>query len=101
MSRKSNSYIKSRNLVNRVYDMLEYFKFKSESQEIDLKFKQYLNEKLKDIYFVETLIKYLDDKLKRNYKKVELRCNLYDLIYDLDYLKQYLDNWFAIFKILR
>lgn len=92
MSRKSNSYTKSRNLVNRVYDMLEYFNFKDKYQDVDKNFKQYLDDKLKDIYFVETLIKYLDDKLKRNYKKIELRCNLHDLINDLDYLKQYLEK---------
>ena len=54
--------------------------------------RKFLKENINDIIFVETLIKYLDDKLKRNRKKVELRCNLSDLINDLDYLKQYLDS---------
>ena len=53
----------------------------------DYDFKGNIN----DICFVETIIKYLEDKLYKNKKKVELRCNLSNLINDLDYLKQYLD----------
>lgn len=85
------SYVKSRNLINRIYDMLEYFNFFDEfwdKQDV----RDYLKNNIKDICFVETLIKYFEDKLKRNRKKVELKCNLSDLINDLDYLKQYLDT---------
>lgn len=86
------SYVKSRNLINRIYDMLEYFHYFDNEFWDKENIRQFLKENINDIIFVETLIKYLDDKLKRNKKKVELRCNLSDLINDLDYLKQYLDN---------
>ena len=49
-----HSFVKSHNLVNRIYDMLDYF--------------------------------HCFDEVKN----IELRCNLIDLINDLDYLKQYL-----------
>lgn len=92
--RKRNwySYVKSRNLINRIYDMLEYFNYFDNEFWNKENIRQFLKENINDIIFVETLIKYLDDKLKRNKKKVELRCNLSDLINDLDYLKQYLDS---------
>lgn len=94
MKKKKNwyYYVKSRNIINRVYDMLEYFNY------FDCEFwnkddvRNYLKKNINDICFVETIIKYLDDKLKKNRKKVELRCNISDLINDLDYLKQYLDG---------
>ena len=86
------TYVTSRNLINRIYDMLEYFNFFDNTSfgKSDIRF--FLKQKISDICFVETLIKYLDDKLKFNKKKVELRCNLSDLINDLDYLKQYLEH---------
>lgn len=85
-------YVKSRNLINRIYDMLEYFHY------FDCEFwnkkdiRDYLKNNISDICFVETILKYLEDKRRRNIKKVELRCNLSNLINDLDYLKQYLDT---------
>lgn len=92
--RKRNwySYVKSRNLINRIYDMLEYFNYFDNEDWNKENIRKFLKENINDIIFVETLIKYLDDKLKKNRKKVELRCNLSDLINDLDYLKQYLDS---------
>ena len=83
-------YVRSRNLINRIYDMLEYFHY------FDYEFwnkediRNYLKENINDICFVETIIKYLEEKLHKNKKKIELRCNLSNLINDLDYLKQYL-----------
>jgi len=71
--------------------MLEYLnRFDCEYWNKD-EVRNYLKENINDICFVETIIKYLDDKLKKNRKKIELRCNISDLINDLDYLKQYLD----------
>lgn len=86
-----HSYAKSRNIVNRVYDTLDYFNFfekvKNKEQMLaDIKIK------ISDIYFLETLLKFLDDKLKRNQKNVEVRINLIDLIYDLNILKQYISD---------
>ena len=84
-------YVKSRNLINRIYDMLEYFHYFDYESWDEKDIRKNLKENINDICFVETIIKYLEEKLKRNKKKVELRCNLSDLINDLDYLKQYLD----------
>lgn len=86
------SYLKSRNLINRIYDMLEYFNFFDKEKWSKQEIRTYLKTNISDICFVETLIKYFDDKLQHNKKKVEVRCNLHDLINDLDYLKQYLDS---------
>ena len=45
---------------------------------------------MNNIYYIENLASYFERKLKRHYKNVEIRCNLVDLLYDLDHLKQYL-----------
>jgi len=86
------SYAKKRNLFNRTYYMLEYFeKFSNDGyNKFDIKYC--LKNNFADICFVENLITYFQEKLSQNKKKIELRCNLSDLINDLDYLKQYLDN---------
>lgn len=52
--------------------------------------KKFFNQRLEDVEYVESLAKYFDRKI-RNYKNnPDVRCNLIDLVYDLDYLKQYL-----------
>lgn len=86
------SYAKKKNLFNRIYDMLEYFENFSKDGYNKFDIKYCLKNNLADICFVENLITYFQEKLFKNKKKVELRCNLSDLINDLDYLKQYLDN---------
>lgn len=82
-------FIKSHNLVNRVYDMLIFFKIvKSTKNEKGI--KQFLKKKLMDVEYTETLAKIFEKKLRKHKNNVELRCNINDLIYDLEYLKQYL-----------
>lgn len=84
------SFIKSHNLVNRVYDMLDYFNFfDKETKDVE-SMKLEIENKIRSIYYVETLAKYFDDQKRKNKKNIELKCNLIDLIDDLDYLKQYL-----------
>lgn len=83
------NFIKSHNLVNRIYDMLFYFgMLKDEKNEKTV--KKFFVKKLDDIEYVETLAKYFERKLKQYKDKVEIKCNLLDLINDLNYLKQYL-----------
>lgn len=90
MQKELQSFIRSHNLVNRIYDMVYYFgTIKNPDSEQLL--KAFFLKKLEDIEYVESLAKYFEKKLHINKKNVELRCNLKDLIYDLDYLKQYLD----------
>lgn len=87
---KSGRYIKSHNLVNRCYDMLCYF---DTMDETDLSVKEIKNKifsSLHKIETVETYAKYFDSKLKQYKKNIELRCNLCDLISDLNFLKQIL-----------
>lgn len=85
-----HSFVKSHNLVNRIYDMLDYFHcFDNEDVEFA---KKEIGRKIQSIYYVETLAKYLEDKKNKHIKNIELRCNLIDLINDLDYLKQYLNK---------
>lgn len=83
-----HSFVKSHNLCNRVYDMLDFFNcFKDNDVEIA---KKEIKKKMQNIYYVETLAKFFEEKKEKNKKNIELRCNLIDLITDLDFLKQYL-----------
>lgn len=86
------AFIKRKNLINRIVDMLYYFKI-FDSKELSSKNAYiHIKENILDIYFVENLSKYFEQKMKTNNKKIQLRCNLLDLINDLDFLKQYLDD---------
>lgn len=85
------NYIKNKNLINRIFDMLQYFNFTSDAF-AKTSLRDSLKSHINDIVFVETLIKYFDTKRKINKNKIELRCNLQMLVDDLDYLKQYLEK---------
>ena len=52
--------------------------------------KKFLKESLLKVEYVESLTKYFEKRLTKNYNNIELRYNLKDLINDLNYLKQYL-----------
>lgn len=88
MRKNVYNFIKSHNLLNRVFDMIYYYKVIK-----DLKYKEntkkWLFQKLKDIDYVESLAKYFELKLSKE-KNIEVCCNLKDLINDLNFLKQYL-----------
>lgn len=89
MNKDLRRFIRSHNLVNRIYDMLFYLKvLKNHDNEINT--KKFFYYRLEDVVYVESLAKFFESKL-RKYKKIpDIRCNLIDLIQDLDYLKQYL-----------
>ena len=89
MNKDFYRFIKSHNLPNRIYDMLLYFgTIKNEENEKHI--KKFFFQRLQDVEYVESLAKYFEEKL-RKYKKIpDIRCNLLDLINDLNYLKQYL-----------
>ena len=63
-----HSFVKSHYLVNRVYDMLDYFKLLDNTDEIEMK-KRIITQ-FQDIYYVESLAKFFEDKLKKNKKKL-------------------------------
>lgn len=92
MKNNIKSYIEKRNLINRIYDMLEFFNFANLKFSKDNDVKIYITNNIKDEYFVESLAKYFYVKLRKSRKKVELRSNLWQLINDLDYLKQYIEK---------
>ena len=86
------AFIKRKNLINRLVDMLYYLKiFEKEKITIEEAHSQ-IKTNILDIYFLENLLKYFDQKLKKYNNKIQLKCNLRDLISDLDFLKQYLEE---------
>ena len=86
---KAIYFINNHHLEKRVYEMLVYFdiiNFKKKPKHL----KKFFNQKLLNSNFVETLAHFLEIKLK-NTNNIELKLNLKELIYDLNYLKQYLN----------
>lgn len=92
MKRKTwYSFVKSHNLVNRIYDMVYYFGI-IKNPENEKVIKKFFRMRLQEIDYVETLAQYFEKKLTKYRRNFEIRANLTDLIYDLNTLKQYLDN---------
>lgn len=92
MKRKTwHSFVKSHNLVNRIYDMVYYFGV-IKNPENETVIKKFFRMKLQEIDYVETLAQYFEKKLTKYRRNFEIRTNLTDLIYDLNTLKQYLEN---------
>lgn len=88
MNKKYNAFIKSHNLINRIFDMVVYFNLIKKPYD-ELTIKKYFKKNINNIEYVESLAKYFEKRLQKNYNNIELRCNLKDLISDLNYLKQY------------
>lgn len=89
MNRDWKRFVRSHNLVNRVYDMLFYLKvLKNNDNEKNT--KRFFYYHLEDVEYVESLAKYFENQLKKYKSVADIRCNLLDLIQDLNYLKQYL-----------
>lgn len=87
MRRKTIRFIKNHNLVNRIYEMLKYFDI------IDYNKRTAINS-IKDKMIMPEFIESLASIFEKKYKyckKVEVRCNLKELIDDLNILKQYLE----------
>ncbi len=86
---KAKEFINSHNLVNRIYDMIFYFGIiKSENREFYI--KKFFSQRLEKVEYVESLAKYFENKIKTSQQNIELKYNLKELVYDLNYLKQYL-----------
>ena len=84
-----HAFVRSHNLTNRIFNMLVYFNL-IKHPENSTSIKNFLGRRLEDVEYVELLAKFFEKKLSRQKRNIDLRCNLRDLIYDLDYLKQYL-----------
>lgn len=92
--KRSDSYEKSHNLVNRIYDMLYFLYFFKDNRGYSIsEIKDKIRQQIKTLEGIELIIKYFDDKMKKHYKDIEIRCNLTDLITDLNHLKQYIVEW--------
>lgn len=86
---KAKEFINSHNLINRIYDMVLYFGIiKSENREFYI--KKFFSQRLEQVEYVETLAKYFENRIKTSQQNIELKYNLKELVYDLNYLKQYL-----------
>lgn len=83
-------FVRSHNLVNRIYDMVCFFGMIKDNKDVEKEVKMFFNQRLEDVVYVESLAKYFEEKLRKHKKTPEIRCNLLDLISDLNYLKQYL-----------
>ena len=92
MKKKYKAFVVSHHLVERIYDMLIYFDFFKNRTESEYILKEKINSKMNNIYYIEALATYFEKKLKKHRNNVEIRCNLVDLLYDLDHLKQYLSE---------
>lgn len=91
-TRTWQSYARRKNLLNRFYNMLNYFDYFNINDLDEKDAKRLLVRKMNDIYFLETFAKFLEQELKKNKNKIELKCNIKDLIDDINYLKQYLEK---------
>ncbi len=83
-------FIRTHNLVNRLYDMSNYFNLNKNNKEKSKVIKRFFHYNLGNIEYVELLAKYFDEKKQKCKNNVELYCNLKELINDLNYLKQYI-----------
>ena len=88
--KKYRKFIKTHNLISRVYDMLHFFNDYKFNKIASNKIKSNIGRMLVNIESVESLAKYFESKLKIDANNIELKYNINNLIIDLDYLKQYL-----------
>lgn len=91
MRKEINSFIKSHNLPTKIYEMLIYFHAIDKKTNKN-KIKISINKNLHDIEFIETLASYFEKELKKKHN-VEVRCNLKNIIDELNFAKQYLDDY--------
>lgn len=91
MIRNAEDFIDEENLIDRTFYILDYLNLFSgySGSKYDLKEKIY--NILLDISYVESLIKFVEKKMK-NCNNVELKCNMKELMLKLNFLKQYLEK---------
>ena len=82
-------FVKSKDLVNRIYNMVVYFEIIKDLNHEDI-IKIFLHKSLCDIVYIESLSKYFETKRLKYKSNIEVLCNLNELIDDLNSLKQYL-----------
>ena len=82
-------FVKSKDLVNRIYNMVVYFEIIKDLNHEDI-IKIFFHNSLCDIAYIESLAKYFETKRLKYKSNIEVLCNLNELIDDLNSLKQYL-----------
>lgn len=83
------TFKKKHNIINRIYNMLVFMgtlKYPHNEKVV----KRFLNHKIEEVDYIETIAKFFESKKKLYKKNQEVICNLNALVYDLEYLKQYL-----------
>lgn len=85
-----NKFLKTHNLPNKILEMLIYFNIIKKNK--DFKYIKYkIKSKMKEPDFIETIAKFFERKYNKC-RSVELKCNLKNLIYELNFAKQYLEK---------
>lgn len=82
-----NKFLKTHNLLNKILEMLIYFNIIEKNNNIKYKIKS----KMKEPDFIETIAKYFERKYNKC-RSIELKCNLKNLIDELNFAKQYLEK---------
>lgn len=85
-----NKYLKTHNLHNKIFEMLIYFNIIESNK--DFKYiKSKIKSKMKEPDFIETIAKLFERKYNKC-RSIELKCNLKNLIDELNFAKQYLEK---------
>ena len=87
-------FIKIHNLPNKIYDMLIYLNLINDIDNTK-QIKSKIKNKLYDFDFIESLAKVFEKEYKKS-KSAELKCNLKEMIDELNLSKQYLDEKFKL-----
>ena len=91
MINNAKEFIKEESLIDRTFYILDYLGIFKDYTGSKYDLKEKLYNLLLNIEYVETLIKYIEKKIKYC-KNTELKFNMKDLIFKLNFLKQYLDK---------
>lgn len=65
-------FVRSHNLINRIYDMLIFFEVIKDSKHEE-QIKRFFMQRIEDITYVETLAKYFEEKLRKNGNQFNLK----------------------------
>lgn len=89
MKKSWYSYVRSHDLVNRIYDMMIELRILKQD-DININIKKILYRRLEDVEYVESIIISFERRNKR-YKNNQILFNkVKDLVYELEYLKEFL-----------
>ena len=91
MINNTEEFIKEESLIDRTFYILDYLGLFRDYTYSKYDLKDKLHDLLLNIDYVESLIKYIEKKMKYC-KNTELKVNMKDLVVKLNFLKQYLEK---------